>query len=161
MSSVYQVPTAWIAFKNGAHAGERHIAVHLTAPAELDPNTLTGAWKKYLSKPGGLMAGTHLKDVRDDPNTGGQVAVVVAGEDLDRLRHPDRLDLAGALRTKPILISYEPRQNPREAVIRKMDHNPLQKGAAFPGVHVLKVNANGYIQLGPGVSGFPARIQLH
>lgn len=162
VSSVYQVPTAWIAFKNGAHAGERHIAVHLTAPAELNPATLTGAWTKYVSKPGGLMAGTHLEDIRDDPNTGGQVAVIVAGENLDRLNHPDRLDLAGALRVKnPLLISYEPRQNPREAVIRKMDHNPLQKGAAFPGTHVLKANANGYIELGRGISGFPARIQLH
>lgn len=161
VSSVYQIPTAWITFTPGAHAGERHITVNLTAPAELDPTTLTGAWKKWVSKPNGLMAGTHLKDLRDDPNTGGQVAVVVAGDDLDRLRHPDRLDLAGALRTKPILISYEPRQNPREAVIRKMDRNPLEQGAPFPGVHVLKTNANGYIQLGPGVSGFPARIQLH
>jgi hypothetical protein len=107
------------------------------------------------------MAGTHLENVQDDPNTGGQVALVVAGDDLDRLRHPDRMDLVGALRVKnPLLISYEPRQNPREAVIRKMDHNPLQKGAAFPGIHVLKPNTNGYIQLGPGVSGFPARIQI-
>lgn len=161
VSSVYQIPAAWVLFKPGAHAGERHIAVNLTAPEELDSTTLAGAWKKWVAKPNGLMTGTHLEDIRDDPNTGGQVAVIVAGDDLDRLRHPDRLDLAGALRTKPLLISYEPRENPREAIIRKMDRNPLEKGAPFPGVQVLKANANGYIQLGPGVSGFPARIQLH
>lgn len=162
VSSVYQIPAAWISFKAGAHAGERHIAVNLTAPADLDPSTLTGAWKKWVAKPNGLMAGTHLKDLRDDPNTGGQVALIVAGDDLDRLRHPDRMDLAGAMRvTNPLLISYEPRQNPREAVIRKMDRNPLEQGTPFPGVHVLKANANGYIELGRGVSGFPARIQLH
>ncbi|MEU9014261.1 DNA translocase FtsK [Streptomyces sp. NPDC048479] len=161
VSSVYQVPATWITFRPGAHAGERHITVNLTPPPELDLTTLAGAWKKYVSRTGGIMAGTHLKDIQDDPATGGQVAVVVAGDDLDRLRHPDRLDLAGALRTNPLLVSYEPRQNPREAVIRKMDHNPLQKGAAFPGVHVLKANANGYIQIGLGVSGFPARIQIH
>lgn len=162
VSSVYQIPAAWISFKAGAHAGERHIAVNLTAPADLDPSTLSGAWKKWVAKPNGLMAGTHLKDLRDDPNTGGQVALVVAGEDLDRLRHPDRMDLAGAMRvTNPLLISYEPRQNPREAVIRKMDRNPLEQGTPFPGVHVLKANTNGYIELGRGVSGFPARIQLH
>lgn len=157
----YQAPAAWITIKPGAHSGAAHITVHLQAPAELDPSTLTGAWRKWVARKGGLMEGTDLKNVQDDPNTGGQVALVVAGDQLDRLRHPDRMDLAGALRvTNPLLISYEPRQNPREAVIRKMDHNPLQKGAAFPGVHVLKPNENGYIQLGPGVSGFPARIQL-
>ena len=160
ISSLYGIPTDWITLTDGTHAGERHITAHLTAPAELDPNTLAGAWKKWVAKPGGLMAGTTLRDIQDDPNTGGQVALVVAGEDLDRIKHPDRLDLAGALRTSPLLVSYEPRLNPREAVIRKMAHNPLQKGAAFPGVHVLKPNANGFIQIGPGVSGFPARIQL-
>lgn len=161
VSSVYRKPAPWITFKPGTHAGERHITVNLVAPAELDETTLTGAWKKWVSKSGGLMAGTKLENVQDDPNTGGQVALVVAGETLDRLPHPDRTALAGALRTTPLLISYEPRQNPREAVIRKMTHNPLQKGAAFPGLHVLRPNANGYIQIGPGVSGFPARIQLH
>ncbi|MGW5529402.1 hypothetical protein [Streptomyces xanthochromogenes] len=160
VSSVYQRPADWIEFTPGAHAGERHITVNLTAPADIDPSTLAGAWKKWLSRPGGLMADTYLEDIQDDPNTGGQVAVVVAGDNLDRLRHPDRLDLAGAMRTTPLLVSYEPRQNPREAVIRKMDRNPLEDGAPFPGVHVLKPNKNGYIQLGPGISGFPARIQL-
>ncbi|MFI6653183.1 hypothetical protein ACIBI8_37040 [Streptomyces sp. NPDC050529] len=162
VSSVYRVDAGWVTLKRGAHAGERLITVNLTAPAHLDPTTLTGAWKKWAAKTGGLMAGTHLKDVQEDPNTGGQVALVVAGDDLDRLRHPDRMDLAGALRvTNPLLISYEPRQNPREAVIRKMEHNPLEEGAPFPGTHVLKANVNGYIELGRGISGFPARIQLH
>ena len=161
ISSVYQVPADWITFQPGAHAGETHITVNTQRPAELDPTTLTGAWRKWVARKGGLMDGTRLANVQPDPTTGGEVALVVAGENLDRLKHPDRLDLAGALRTNPLLISYEPRQNPREAVIRKMAHNPLQKGAAFPGVHVLKANKNGYIEIGPGVSGFPARIQLH
>jgi hypothetical protein len=161
VSSVYQVPADWVTLTDGAHAGERHITVNLIAPPEIDPSTLAGAWRKYVSRKGGLMAGTRLENIQDDPNTGGHVALVVAGEDLDRLRHPDRLDLAGAMRVNnPLLVSYEPRQNPREAVIRKMARNPLQKGAKFPGVHVLKPNANGYIEIGPGVSGFPARIQL-
>ncbi|CAM5688128.1 hypothetical protein SANTM175S_04259 [Streptomyces antimycoticus] len=161
VSSVYQVPSDWITFTDGAHTGERHITVNRVAPPELDPATLQGAWKKWAARKGGLMQGTHLEDVQDDPNTGGQVARIVAGETLDRLTHPDRMDLAGAMRvTNPLLISYEPCQNPREAFIRKMEHNPLQKGAEFPGVHVLKPNENGYIQLGPGVSGFPARIQI-
>ncbi|MFD8839835.1 hypothetical protein [Streptomyces griseofuscus] len=160
VSSIYRIPTEWITLRTGAHAGEANITVNLQAPAELDTSTLAGAWRKWAARTGGLMEGTHLKNIQPDPNTGGEVALVVAGENLDRLRHPDRLDLAGALRTKPLLISYEPRQDPREAVIRKMAHNPLQKGAAFPGTHVLKPNTNGYIQLGVGVSGFPARIQI-
>lgn len=162
ISSVYQIPAAWITMQPGAHAGERLVTVNLTAPADLDPTTLAGAWRKWLSRTGGLMAGTHLEDIQDDPNTGGQVAKVVAGDTLDRLYHPDRMDLVGALRvTNPLLISYEPRQNPREAVIRVMDHNPLEEGVPFPGTHILKANANGYVELGRGVSGFPARIQLH
>ncbi|MEV6146417.1 type IV secretory system conjugative DNA transfer family protein [Streptomyces sp. NPDC051992] len=162
ISSVYQIPATWITMQTGTHAGERLITVNLIAPADLDPSTLSGAWRKWVARKSGLMAGTHLKDIQDDPNTGGQVALVVAGEDLDRLTHPDRMDLAGAMRVKnPLLISYEPRQNPREAVIRKMEHNPLEQGTPFPGVGVLKANVNGYIELGRGVSGFPARIQLH
>ena len=161
VSSAYQIPATWITIRPGAHTGEAHITVNLQPPAELDPTTLTGAWAKWAARKGGIMAGTRLENIQDDPNTGGQVALVVAGDDLDRLKHPDRLDLAGALRVNnPLLISYEPRQNPREAVIRKMEKNPLEKGAAFPGIHVLKPNPNGYVQLGPGVSGFPARIQL-
>ncbi|MFF8544811.1 hypothetical protein ACF060_31495 [Streptomyces werraensis] len=161
VSSAYQVPAAWISLRPGAHAGEAHITVNLQAPPELDPTTLQGAWTKWVARTGGVMPGTHLENIQDDPNTGGQVALVVADDDTDSLTHPDRKKLAGALRvSNPLLISYEPRQNPREAVIRKMAHNPLEKGAKFPGIHVLKPNKNGYIQLGPGVSGFPARIQL-
>ncbi|MGV9278072.1 hypothetical protein [Streptomyces griseosporeus] len=160
ISSAYGIPTDWITITPGTHAGEAHITVNLQAPPELDTRTLAGAWRKWVSRNGGLMAGTHLENIQPDPNTGGEVALVVAGDTLDRLKHPDRLDLAGALRTNPLLVSYEPRTNPREAVIRKMAHNPLQKGAVFPGTHVLKANKNGYIELGPGVSGFPARIQL-
>lgn len=161
VSSAYQVPAAWITIRPGTHSGEAHITVNLQAPPELDPSTLAGAWTKWAARKGGIMEGTHLKNIQDDPNTGGQVALVVADDDTDCLTHPDRKKLAGALRVNnPLLISYEPRQNPREAVIRKMAHNPLKKGAAFPGTHVLKPNNNGYIQLGPGVSGFPARIQL-
>lgn len=162
VSSVYRTPVPQITMKAGAHAGERLITVDLHPSPELDPTTLADAWKKWVSKAGGLMAGTHLADLQDDPNTGGQVALVTAGDDLDRLRHPDRMDLAGALRvTNPLLISYEPRQNPREAVIRKMERNPLEEGTPFPGIYVLKTNINGYIELGRGISGFPARIQLH
>lgn len=160
VSSVFEVNPAWITIREGAHAGERHLTVRYTPPAELDPTTLAGAWGKYLARKGGLMAGTHLTDIQADPNTGGQVALVVAGDTLDRLTHPDRADLAGALRTTPLLVSYEPRLNPREAVLRVMEHNPLQAGTDFPGTHVLKANANGYIQIGRGISGFPARIQL-
>lgn len=161
VSSVYRVNADWVLVRPGLHAGERHITVNYQPPAELDPTTLAGAWAKHVARPGGVLAHTHLEQIQDDPNTGGQVALVVADENLDKLPLPDRASLAGALRTTPILVSYEPRQNPREAVIRVMDHNPLQEGVAFPGVGVLRPNKQGYIRLGRGISGFPARIQLH
>ncbi|MGW5003278.1 type IV secretory system conjugative DNA transfer family protein [Streptomyces hydrogenans] len=160
VSSVYQVSTDWVFLRPGRHAGEQHITVYRTAPPALDPSTLAGAWAKRVARTGGVLAHTHLEDIQDDPNTGGKVARIVADENLDKLPLPDRASLAGALRTTPLLVSYEPLQNPREAYIRIMDRNPLQDGVQFPGTDVLKPNAQGYIRLGRGISGFPARIQI-
>ncbi|MEU5976338.1 type IV secretory system conjugative DNA transfer family protein [Streptomyces sp. NPDC047315] len=161
ISSVYERPVEWIDLKPGAHTGERQLTVHLVAPPELDPATLPGAWRRWAARKGGLMSGTRLEQIQDDPATGGQVALVVAGEDLDRLQHPGLADLAGALRVdNPLLLSYEPRSNPREAIVRRMHRNPLQDGTPFPGPGILKANQNGFVQIGRGVSGFPARVQL-
>lgn len=161
VSSVYRRDAAWIHITPGAHAGERHITVHLTAPPDLDPSTLSGAWKKWVAKSGGIMAGTHLEEIQSDPHTGGEVAWVVAGEDIDKLPSPDRAGLAGALRTNTLLCSYSPEPgDPRRGRIRKMKHNPLKKGVPFPGTDVLKISDGGYVQIGRHVSGFPARIQF-
>lgn len=157
----YQVPAAWITIKPGAHSGEAHITVNLEAPAELDPSTLAGAWNKWVARSGGVMAGTHLEDVQTDPNTGGEVAYVVAGDNLNSLKTPDRAELAGALRTNTLLCSYSPVPgDPRRGTIRLMKHNPLKEGVPFPGTHVLKISDGGYVQIGRHVSGFPARIQF-
>ncbi|MEU9578807.1 type IV secretory system conjugative DNA transfer family protein [Streptomyces chilikensis] len=161
ISSVFQIPTAQVHLTDGAHAGEKHLTVRLTPPPELDPATLAGAWAKWVSRPGGAMAGTHLEDVQTDPNTGGEVAYVVAGETLNRLPTPDRAELAGALRTNTLLCSYSPVPgDPRRGTVRLMKHNPLQDGVPFPGTHVLKISDGGYVQIGRHVSGFPARIQF-
>jgi hypothetical protein len=160
-STPYQVRAAWITFEDGAHSGERHITVNLAPPAELDTSTLQGAWRKWAARTGGVMAGTHLEDVQTDPNTGGEVAYVVAGENLDKLPVPDRAALAGALRTNTLLCSYAPVPgDPRRGTVRKMNHNPLKEGVPFPGTHVLKISKGGYVQIGQHVSGFPARIQF-
>ncbi|MFE1949911.1 hypothetical protein ACFW9D_05515 [Streptomyces sp. NPDC059524] len=162
ISAVYEKNIEWIDIKDGAHAGEKHITVHLVAPAEHDPSTLPGAWRKYVAKPGGLMPHTHLEDHQPDPNTGGEVARIVADDNFDgALTAPDRRDLVGALRIKnPLLVSYEPLDNPREAYIRRMDRNPLEDGAEFPGIDVLRPNKNGYVRLGRAVSGHPMRLQI-
>lgn len=161
VSSAYKIPTDWITIRPGAHAGEAHITVNLVAPPELDPSTLAGAWRKWVARKGGLMEGTHLEDVQTDPNTGGEVAYVVAGENLDKLPIPDRASLAGALRTNTLLCSYNPVPgDPRRGEIRLMKHNPLQDGVPFPGTHVLKISEGGYVQIGRHVSGFPARVQF-
>ncbi|MFJ5294565.1 hypothetical protein [Streptomyces sp. NPDC088348] len=159
VSSVYQVPASWITFRTGSHTGERHITVNLTAPAEIDPTTLAGAWRKYVAP--AVMKGSHLEGVQKDPATGGEVAVVVADEDQARLITPSQDDLAGALRTTTLLCSYSPTPgNPRRGTIRLMDHNPLEDGTPFPGNHVLKASAGGYVEIGRHVSGFPARVQF-
>lgn len=160
VSSAYQVPTDWITIKRGAHAGEAHITVNLTAPPELDPTTLAGAWRKWVARRGGVMAGTHLEEVHPDPVTGGEVARVVADDDTDALPTPNMRDLVGALRTSPLLLSYEPGTNPRKAVVRLMKENPLRAGVPFPGPHALLPSASGYIRIGVAVSGRPVRVQL-
>ncbi|AKZ60712.1 Cell division FtsK/SpoIIIE (plasmid) [Streptomyces ambofaciens ATCC 23877] len=157
----YQAHASWITIKPGAHSGEATITVNLQPPAELDPNTLAGAWRKWVGRKGGVMADTHLEDVQTDPNTGGEVAYVIAGETINKIPVPDRAELAGALRTNTLLCSYNPVPgDPRKGEIRLMKHNPLQEGVPFPGTDVLKISDGGYVQVGRHVSGFPARIQF-
>ncbi|WP_247223602.1 hypothetical protein [Streptomyces scabiei] len=69
VSSVYRVNPGWITIEHGDHAGEALITVSYFEPAEMDPTTLEGAWKKRVSRTGGPMPKTHLEDVTDDPNT--------------------------------------------------------------------------------------------
>ncbi|GAA3591615.1 hypothetical protein [Streptomyces osmaniensis] len=156
----YQVPAAQITFTDGAHSGERHITVHLIAPPEMDTRTLAGAWKTWAARSGGVMAGTHLEDVQPDPHTGGEVAYVVANHDTDSLPTPNIRDLVGALRTRHVLLSYEPSEDPRTAVIRLMKENPLRSGITFPGPEALKPSPGGYFRIGAAVSGRPLRAQL-
>ncbi|WP_435606695.1 type IV secretory system conjugative DNA transfer family protein [Streptomyces ardesiacus] len=161
ISSAYRTRPEWITLRAGAHTGERHVTVNYQPPPELDTTTLAGAWRKWVARTGGIMAGTHLENVQTDPNTGGEVAYVVAGEDLDLLPVPDRAALAGALRTNTLLCSYNPVPgDPRKGEIRLMKHNPLKQGVPFPGRDVLKTSERGYVQIGRHVSGFPARIQF-
>lgn len=161
VSSVYRVNAGWIEIEHGAHAGEALITVSYAAPAELDPSTLAGAWKKRVARSGGLMPKTHLEEVTYDPNTEGESAYVCADEDLDLLRAPDRMALAGALRTSPLLVSYEPlANNPRKAILRTMPRNPLEKGRAFQGLESLKTTPGGRFRVGGAISGHPALLQL-
>lgn len=162
VSSVYQKNPGWIDIEHGDHAGEALITVWNSAPAELDPATLQGAWKKRVASSGGTMPKTHLEQVTDDPNTGGQAAWVVADDDMKgALRAPDLFDLAGDLRKSPLLISYEPRPNDvRRAIIRVMDKNPLEAGHAFQGLDSLKATAGGWFPVGKIISGHPARFQM-
>lgn len=157
VSSAYR--TAYIDIKAGSHAGEALVTVSYKAPAELDPSTLAGAWNKRVARPGGLMPKTHLEKVTKDPNFDGESAYVCADEDLDILKAPDRLELAGALRTSPLLVSYEPiASNPRKAIVRTMRENPLEKGHAFQGLNSLKMTKGGRFPLGRIISGHPAML---
>ncbi|MFD6149476.1 type IV secretory system conjugative DNA transfer family protein [Streptomyces sp. NPDC060243] len=161
VSSVYEKPASWITITPGPHEGIANITVNLIKPAELDTTTLKGAWAKWVARSGGVMAGTYLEDVQDDPHTGGEVAYVIAGENIDELPSPNRRSLAGALRINTLLCSYSHTPgDPRRGEIRLMKHNPLQDGITFPGTDVLKISEGGYVHIGRHVSGFPARIQF-
>lgn len=162
ISSVYRTNTGWITLTHGDHAGEALLTVSYNAPAELDPNTLQGAWKKRVACTGGTMPKTHLEQVTDDPNTGGKAAWVVADDDMKgALKAPDLTDLAGDLRKSPLLISYEPNpNNVRKAIIRVMDTNPLEAGHDFQGLDSMKASAGGWFPIGKIISGHPARFQM-
>ncbi|MFF7527352.1 type IV secretory system conjugative DNA transfer family protein [Streptomyces pseudovenezuelae] len=162
VSSVYKKNAGWIDIKHGDHAGEAIVTVSYAAPADLDPTTLEGAWKKRVACTGGTMPKTHLEKVTDDPNTGGKAAWVVADDDMrGALKQPDLIDLAGDLRKSPLLISYEPNStNVRKAIIRVMDSNPLEKGHDFQGLDSVKASTGGWFPIGKIISGHPARIQM-
>ncbi|GAA1923980.1 hypothetical protein [Streptantibioticus ferralitis] len=159
VSSLFGRPPEDITMKYGAHSGEAFITVWYTQRAELDPSTLQGAWKRVRAR---VLPKTHLEEVGKDENTGGQVARVVADDDLDALPRVVNVgELAGALRRSIDLVSYEPgRRDPRRAIIRVMDHNPLEAGHDFQGLDSLVATPGGWVNIGKIVSGFPAKIQL-
>ncbi|WP_046500024.1 hypothetical protein [Streptomyces odonnellii] len=159
VSSLFGRSVDDITMKYGAHSGEALITVWYTQRAELDPSTLQGAWKRVQAR---VLPKTHLEEVGEDENTGGQVARVVADDDLDALPRVVNLgELAGALRRSIDLVSYEPgRRDPRRAIIRIMDHNPLEAGHEFQGLDSLKATPGGWVNIGKIVSGFPAKLQL-
>ncbi|WP_030792596.1 hypothetical protein [Streptomyces sp. NRRL S-920] len=159
VSSLFGRSVDDIDMKYGAHSGEAFITVWYKQRAELDPSTLQGAWKRVQAR---VLPKTHLEEVGEDVNTGGQVARVVADDDLDALPRVVNLgELAGALRRSIDLVSYEPgRRDPRRAIIRVMDHNPLEAGHDFQGLDSLKATPGGWVNIGKIVSGFPAKIQL-
>lgn len=162
VSSAFRTNAGWIDITHGDHAGEARISVSYNAPAELDPNTLQGAWKQRIACAGGSMPKTHLENVTDDPNTGGQAAYVVADDDMKgALKAPNLADLAGDLRKSPLLVSYEGNpNNVRRGVIRVMDVNPLEAGHDFQGLDSLKASVGGWFPIGKIISGHPARVQM-
>ncbi|WP_149563184.1 type IV secretory system conjugative DNA transfer family protein [Streptomyces cacaoi] len=159
VSSVYRVNPDWISFGAGDHAGEARITVSYVQPTELNPDTLEGAWTRVQKR---VLPKTHLARVEQDPNTGGQSALVEADDDLDALPRTVELgELAGALRRSVDLVSYEPKRNPRQAIVRVMDSNPLEAGHPFEGLESLKATPGGWVNVGKIVSGYPARLQLY
>lgn len=82
VSSLFGRSVDHIDLKFGMHSGEALITVWYTQRAELDPSTLEGAWKRVRAR---ILPKTHLEEVGADVNTGGQVARVVADDDLDAL----------------------------------------------------------------------------
>lgn len=162
VSSLYQVPLEQVELTPGTHEGEMHIAVSLT-PLVAAPESagLAGLWSKRAARKGGVAPGTHLEGVQYDKSTGGEVAFVVADDDTDSLpKGVDRRDLAGALRTQQVLVSYEPSSDPRRAVVRLMKENPLRQGKPLEGLDELMWKGRGLFSLGVAVSGRPIRTQL-
>ncbi|MEU4301938.1 type IV secretory system conjugative DNA transfer family protein [Kitasatospora aureofaciens] len=162
VSGVYRIPAAWVSIKEGPHTSSKYIHVDLVAPPadQVQRGELEDRWLRRVARKGGCVPGTHLEGLIDDPATGGVAAWVVADEDTDTVPVPDIHQLAGALHTTPLLVSFEPTQDPRRAKFRKMERSPLEDGRPLPGPQALRANENGFVQLGTGISGRPGRIQL-
>ncbi|MER6610244.1 hypothetical protein ABT282_31120 [Streptomyces sp. NPDC000927] len=161
VSAAYRVDPDWVTIEPGRHTGEQTITVLTVAPPADQATGLAALWRKRIGRSGGLMPHTHLEDLQADPNTGGQAGYVVAGEDLTHLTAPDRTALAGALRTSPLLVSYEPiPSDPRKAIIRVMDENPLEKGNPLTSRETLRATKGGRVPLGKAISGFPSYLSL-
>lgn len=163
VSGVYGVPEARVHLIDGPHTSSRHIHVDVVAPTVdvAEYSALEALWLRRVGHKGGCMPGTHLEGIVPDPATGGIAAWVVADEDTDAVTAPDSYRIAGALRTTTLLTSVEPTNNPRRAKLRLMDRSPLEAGQPLPGPETLLANANGFVNLGTGISGRPARVQLY
>ncbi|WP_404870979.1 hypothetical protein ACI1MP_37645 (plasmid) [Kitasatospora griseola] len=162
VSGVYRLPPAWIRITEGPHESARQILVHTVQPAteQAQYGPLETLWLQRVGSRSGCMPGTHLEGAVQDPATGGVAAWIVADEDTDAITMPDMARIAGALRRTALLVSVEPTQDPRRAILRLMDHSPLEAGKPLPGPDALRSNGNGFVQLGLGISGRPARLQL-
>lgn len=162
ISGVYRIRPEWVTITDGPHTSSKHILVHTTAPTveQAQYSALEALWMRRVAHKAGCMPGTHLEGAIPDPATGGVAAWIVADEDTDALSVPEPYRIAGALRTTTLLVSVEPTMNPRKAKLRIMDRSPLQDGQPLPGLEVLRANKNGFVQLGPGISGRPGRLQL-
>lgn len=162
ISGVYRLPVHWVRISDGHHGSARHVTVHTTAPVvpEAQYSALEALWLQRVGHKSGCMPGTHLEGVVPDPATGGVAAWIVADEDTDLVVMPDLSRIAGALRTTTLLVSVEKTSNPRKAKLRLMDRSPLEDGKPLPGPEALRANANGFVHLGAGISGRPARVQV-
>lgn len=162
VSGVYGVPEARVHLIDGPHTSSRHIRVDVVAPTVdvAEYSALEALWLRRVARSGGCMPGTHLEGAVPDPATGGVAAWIVADEDTDAITAPDSYQIAGALRTTMLLVSVERTRNPRRAKLRMMDRSPLEDGIPLPGPEALVATENGYVTLGIGISGRPARIQI-
>lgn len=162
VSGVYGVPGQRVHITDGPHASTRHIHVDVVAPSVDEPqySELEALWLRRVARSGGCMPGTHLEGAVEDPATGGVAAWIVADENTDAITMPDAYQIAGAMRTTMLLMSVERTRNPRRAKLRMMDRSPLEDGIPLPGPEALIATESGYVTLGIGISGRPARIQI-
>lgn len=163
VSGVYGIPMAQVHMTEGQHSSTAHIHVDVVAPVVdvAEYSALEALWLRRVARSGGCMPGTHLEGTVPDPATGGVAAWIVADDDTDSITAPEPWRIAGALRTTTLLVSVEQTRNPRKAKLRLMDHSPLEHGTPLPGPAALVANKNGYVELGTGISGRPARVQLY
>lgn len=162
ISGVYRLPVDWVTITDGPHSSSKFVTVRTTAPTveQAQYSALEALWLQRVGHKSGCMPGTHLEGAVPDPATGGVAAWIVANEDTDHITMPDQSRIAGALRTTTLLVSVEPTTNPRRSKLRLMDRSPLEDGKALPGPETLLANKNGFVCLGTGISGRPARVQL-
>ena len=160
ISALYEVPLDQVEVLPGAHAGECRVIVHAkprTAAIEQTPSDIKGLWEVRVARPG-VLPKSYVSDVQTRDGVTG--LIIRANEDSSALAQPNVYHLAGALRTRPTLLTYTPTANPRVGQVLLMERNPLQDKRPINSAADVAMSPSGRIALGMMATGRKAYLQL-
>lgn len=160
ISALYEVELDRVEVIPGNHSGQVVVRVYAMSrerTTQVTPTDIKSLWLRKVGREGGALPGSEVTQIEERDGIKG--LIIKATEDCDALEFPDLRRLAGALRSRIELISYEPTGDPRTAKMLVMESNPLQNKRPLtdPTTILLK---HGAMRLGRMASGRPAMVKL-